>query len=85
METVLLLFLFAASNIACFWLGAKVRQKVDKGEPVEMPKIDPISYIQEQKDKRIAREERREIDAIMRNVDAYDGTSNGQIDVPRGK
>lgn len=85
METVLLLLLFVVSNITCLWVGANVRQKVDNNEPLKVPKIDPISYIHEQKDKRIAREEQREFDTIMRNIDAYDGTSNGQREVPRGK
>ena len=79
---VLLMAVLAASNIACFLIGAKVGQKVSKGEeiPLEMPKFD----YGKQKARKEAEWEQNRIDTILRNVEAYDGTSYGQEDVPRG-
>jgi hypothetical protein len=77
----LLLLAAGAINVACFVIGAKVGQKVSKGEPIEMPKINPMERIQERRDKKQAEKEQEQIDTIMRNIECYDGTSRGQEDV----
>ena len=81
---VLLLAVFAASNIVCFIIGAKIGQMAAKGEKIEMPNINPVKAMQEYRDKQVEREEQSRIDTIMRNIEKYDGTSRGQEDVPRG-
>jgi hypothetical protein len=81
---VLLLAVMAASNIVCFIIGAKVGQAVSKGEKIETPSIDPLKAYREREAKREAQKEQNKLDAIMQNIEAYDGTSNGQRDVPRG-
>ena len=81
---VLTLAVFAIANIFCFIIGAKVGQKVAKGEPVEMPTVNPMEIVREHKAKQKAEEELDRLDAIMRNIESYDGTSNGQRDVPKG-
>ena len=83
METILIMLVVGALNIGCFFVGAKVGQKVAKGESIEMPSINPIEKIHEIKDKQEARKEKSRMDIIMSNIDNYDGTSAGQIDVPR--
>lgn len=81
---VLLLAVMAASNIVCFIIGAKVGQAVSKGERIETPAIDPLKAYREHEAKREAQKEQERLDTIMQNIEAYDGTSNGQRDVPRG-
>lgn len=81
---VLLLAVMAASNIVCFIIGAKVGQAVSKGERIEKPAIDPLKAYREHEAKREAQKEQERLDTIMQNIEAYDGTSNGQRDVPRG-
>ena len=81
---VLLLAVMAASNIVCFIIGAKVGQAVSKGEKIETPTVDPLKAYREREAKSEAEKEQNRIDTIMRNVEVYDGTSNGQEDVPRG-
>lgn len=76
---VLLLAVMAASNIVCFIIGAKVGQAVSKGEKIETP--DPLKAYREREAKAEAQKEQNKLDAIMRNIEAYDGTSNGQKDV----
>ena len=70
-------------NILCFLIGAKVGQKVDKGENINLPQINPISIAQELRNKKKTEEMQEQIEAIMHNVEIYDGTSSGQRDVPR--
>jgi hypothetical protein len=77
----ILLAIVSLSNIACFVIGAKVGQKVAKNEPVELPKIDPLQAVREHRAQKEAEREQRREDTILRNVDRYDGTPNGQEDV----
>jgi hypothetical protein len=81
---VLLLAVMAASNIFCFLIGAKVGQKVVKGEEVELPTIDPMKAYREHQEKREAQREQDKVEAIMRNIEAYNGTPEGQKDIPGG-
>ena len=81
---VLLLAVMAASNILCFMIGARVGQKVVKGEEVKLPSVDPLKAYREQQDKKEAQKEQDMVEAILRNVEAYNGTAEGQKDLPRG-
>lgn len=70
-------------NVMCFVIGAKVGQKVVKGEPIELPQINPVEAIREQKQKRAEERKQRRLDTILQNIDSYNGTSNGQREVPK--
>lgn len=84
MEIILILAV-GALNIACFFIGAKVGQRVTKGESVELPSVNPIKAIKEHNEqKRAEKEAEREqkrIKTIKENIENYDGTPNGQKDV----
>ena len=80
----LLLLIMGAYGVVCFLIGARVRQKVDKGEPVELPKINPAEMIREHKERKEAEKQQEWKEAVLRNIEAYDGTGMGQKDVPRG-
>ena len=80
----LLLAVMALSNIACFIAGAKVGQKVSKGETIETPTVNPLKAYREHEAKKEAQRVQDRYDVIMRNIEAYDGTGIGQEDVPRG-
>lgn len=67
---------------ACFLIGARVGQKVVKGETVELP--NPVKAIKEHQAKKEAEFQQNKIDVIMENIENYDGTGYGQKDVPRG-
>jgi hypothetical protein len=79
---VLLLLVMGACNILCFMVGARVGQKVDKGEEVKLPSVNPLEAIREHQEKREAQREQDRMDTILRNIEGYDGTSFGQEDVP---
>jgi hypothetical protein len=78
----LLLLVMGLTNIACFVIGAKVGQTVSSGKEIEVPTINPMELYREREAKKQAQMEQDKIDTIMRNIESYDGTSNGQEDVP---
>lgn len=84
MEAIFIILTVGALNVVCFFVGAKVGQTVAKGEKIETPTINPMKAMREHQSKKEAEAEQNRIDTIMRNIDSYDGTSNGQEDVPRG-
>ncbi len=71
--------------IACFLTGVKVGQAVKKGKDIEiqLPTASPIETIKHHWAKKDAQKEQDRIDAIMQNIESYDGTSFGQKDIPR--
>jgi hypothetical protein len=83
---ILTILAVGALNIACFFIGAKVGQTVAKGEAIKLP-TNPIDAARERKAERESRKEaeyeRDRIETILHNIDSYDGTGNGQKDVPR--
>lgn len=70
-----------ALNIVCFFIGAKIGQKVVKGEEIKAPEITIPTPIQDYRKKKQAEAEQNKMDTIMQNVDNYDGTGNGQKEV----
>ena len=81
---VLLLAVIGAVNIACFVIGAKVGQAVAKGEKVEAPTLSPVKAIREHKERKEAEYEQDRLDIILQNMERYNGTEQGQQEVPRG-
>lgn len=79
---VLLMLSTGAMCILCFMVGARVGQKVSRGEEIKLPTVNPLELAREREDKREAQREQDRLDAIMRNIENYDGTSNNQEDVP---
>ena len=82
--TILTILAVGALNIACFFIGAKVGQTASKGEPIEIPSINPMEKIRETQDKKQAKKEQEQYEILMRNIEVYDGPSNGQKEVPKG-
>jgi hypothetical protein len=78
---VILALVIGTLNVVCFFVGAKVGQKVDKGEPIETPSFNPINAIREAQEKREAEREQNQYDTVLHNIEIYDGTGNGQKDV----
>lgn len=79
---VLSILAVGALCIGCFLIGARVGQATAKGEKIEMPKINPMQAVRDQRAKKEAEKEQGRIDTILQNIEAYDGTSRGQQDVP---
>ena len=79
---VLLLAVMATANIVCFVVGAKVGQTVSKGEEVKLPTVNPLEVYKEHKAKKELDREQNRKATIMQNVDNYNGTAEGQKDIP---
>ena len=79
---ILLLIVAGAMCIACFLIGAKVGQTVAKGEKIELPTVNPLEIARKREAMREADRAKGRMDAILRNIDKYDGTATGQEDVP---
>lgn len=82
-NTILLIVAVALINVLSFTIGAKIGQKVVKGEKIELPKVNPMEVYREHQEKKALAEELDKIETIMRNIERYDGTEAGQEDVPK--
>ncbi len=81
---IFLLLISGSLNIVCFFIGAKIGQTVAKGEKIEMPTINPLEVMRQSRAKKEAEREQQKYDAILDNVNNYDGSSYGQKDIPGG-
>ena len=85
METILLIAVNGFFCALCFILGAKVGQKVVRGEEIKTPKIsalNPLKAYEEHKEKEEAKKEMNKLEVILGNIERFDGTERGQEDVP---
>lgn len=80
---IALILVVGALNIVCFFIGAKVGQKVVREETIEMPTLNPVKAYHEHQEHKASEKEKNRLDTILKNIDSYDGTSLGQVDVPR--
>lgn len=78
---ILLIAVVGTLNIVCFFVGAKVGQRVSRGEDIEMPSVNPMKTIVELREKKEAERKQDRMDTIMQNIENYDGTEYGQKDV----
>ena len=81
-DTMLFIALMALINVMSFTIGAKIGQKVVKGEKIELPKVNPMQVYREHQEKKEVERENNKLETIMRNIEKYDGTAKGQEDVP---
>lgn len=82
MEAIILLIV-SMSNIICFFLGAKIGQRVVNNQPVRIIDKSPIESIREKQDSKELKKQQEIDDVIKHNIDVYDGISLGQKDIPR--
>ena len=81
-NTILLITVVAIINVLSFTIGAKIGQKVVRGEKIELPKVNPMEAYRELQEKKEVEREKDKLETIMRNIEKYDGTAKGQEDVP---
>lgn len=82
METILLILVVGFICLLCFYTGAKVGQKVVRGETVEIGIKTPAEVYEEHKEKTEQKKEQEKLQIISDNIDNYDGTGLGQKDIP---
>ena len=81
-----LLVLVGIQNLVCMIVGLKVGLALNKGESFSLPNpIEKHTELQAKKEaKKKAKAEQDKIETILKNIENYDGTGFGQLDVPRG-
>lgn len=79
MDVLLLVCVICLSNIVCLTVGAKIGQKVSKGEEIKIP--NPVEKVQSFKETQERKKEQEALDTMMYNIDVYDGTGLGQRDI----
>jgi hypothetical protein len=67
----------------CFVLGARVGQKVVRGESLEKPKSSLVNPITEWNENKQAKKEQEKNRIIAENIDSYNGTPYGQQEIPK--
>lgn len=79
------ILLVGTFELLAFLLGVRTAQKLIKGEVVELPNMNPIKAYQDAKIEHQIKQqelkEQEELNKVMTNIDNYDGTSLGQIDL----
>lgn len=82
---LVLIGMIGLMNIVCFYIGAKIGQKVVNKEPLIIKA--PMEVVKEKIEGRAYKREQEKqdelIDTIQHNIDIYDGTTIGQKDLPR--
>ena len=82
-EYLLLVLITGTLIIISVVVGANLGQKIERGEDIELPTPKtPMQIIRETKDRKTAEREQTKMDAILQNIENYNGTSIGQRDVP---
>ena len=79
MEQLLLVAVICLSNVACLIAGVKIGQKAYRGEEIKLP--NPVEKAQTFKETQEYRKEQEALDTMMHNINVYDGTSLGQMDI----
>lgn len=82
-ELIAIIFSVCFFNVVCFFLGAKVGQKVVRGETLETPLKSPLKIVSEAKEQFEYKKEQERLQTISDNIDSYNGTSIGQKDIPQ--
>lgn len=82
-ETIIICTIFGVFLILSFIIGARVGQKIVKGEEVKITLPNPIQKINERREKKEVEREIEKLDIITENIDNYDGTGLGQKEIPR--
>lgn len=79
-ETIILIAVVSVLNTVCFFIGAKVGQKVSNNETIKLPTLNPMEIYKEQESKRELSKEMEEIEKTLENINNY-GTEKPQIKI----
>ena len=78
---LLTIFFVCLLNIIYFLIGVKTAQKVQKGEEIKLPSINPVEMIKEHRERKEAEIEQSKFDIMLENINNYTGDGIGQKDI----
>ncbi len=73
METILIITSVGIMNILCFFIGAKVGQKVVNKEEIKLPNINPITAIKEYEAKKEIEKADEQFKENLEAINNYNG------------
>lgn len=82
-DIIIICTIFGVFLMFSFIIGARIGQKVVKGEEVKIELPNPIKKINEHKEMKEAERVQDKLDIIAENIDNYDGTGLGQKEIPK--
>ena len=82
METIILCIIFVTFILTSYTLGLRNGQKITKSEEIKLPEINPISILNNVKEKYEEKKKQDALEIMMDNIENYDATGNGQKDIP---
>ncbi len=80
METLIAILMVSILNIVCFFVGAKIGQKVTNNEPIETPTINPFKAYKEHIEQKEVEDEMDKLEKTLANIDNY-GTNKPQMKI----
>lgn len=86
---VAIILVSSIANVLCFYIGAKISQKIENRESIKYDDIKPDITLDPRKrhlkkeEEEKQRKEMEKLEIIMQNIENYDGTDYKQEDVPR--
>lgn len=79
MET---LIVFGVFIMLSFCLGIVLGQKLNRGETIKVNPVEIVQdHIEDTKSKRKTQIEQEELDKMLKNIDNYNGSGIGQLDI----
>ena len=81
METIILVLLVGGLELLAFLIGARTAQKLQKGEEVELPKVNPMEAYREHKEQVEISKEQERLNTMLENINNYKGDGLGQNDI----
>ena len=75
-------FAFCLLILWTYTLGLRHGQRLSKKEEVTLPDINPISVVNKEIEKHEMRKEQKINEINWANIDNYDGTGLGQLNIP---
>lgn len=73
METILIIVSVGIMNVLCFFIGAKVCQKVVNKEPLEMPNLNPIAAVKQYEKNKEIEEADKKYKEDLEAINNYNG------------
>ena len=78
---IILITLTGVLMILAFIVGVSTAQKVNKGEEIKLPSVNPIQAYQEHRESVEAKREQERLNTMLENINNYCGDGMGQKDI----
>lgn len=75
-------FAFCLLILWTYTLGLRNGYKLSKKEEIVLPEVNPVKAVRKEMEIHEQKKEQEAIDIMMSNIDNYDGTGLGQVDIP---